>query len=694
MIINIKNCNSIIDAKINIIENKLNIKYGINGTGKTTISKAISYSLEEDKQKLITLTPFTNDNNDLTPEVEIEDGIVKNVLVFNESYIEQFVYKEDELLQNSYEILIKDEVCKNIEVEIENLLSSIKQSFENDERLQKVIDDFEELNKKFKTSKNGLSKSSIGYKAVKNGNKIDNVPQELQCYSSFLVSDKNIEWIDWQIKGKSFIENNDICPFCANEIKENKKTIELVSENYSAKEVDNLKKILETIENLKHYFNNESLKQLNKILRNSEDLSASDENFLFKISCDIGVFLENLNNIKKIYSLIENSNEPIKKKLSKLKIDIRNYDNLNSDETNEIIKHLNDQLEELENKSSELEGKINKHKRRINKNIQKNQNDINEFLQKAGYKYQVFIEDNKLKLKYIGVEQNINNADQYLSYGEKNAFALVLFMCQAVSEKCDLVILDDPISSFDKNKKYAIIDMLFNSKNKNNNLFKKTVLMLTHDLDPIIDILKIKHDYFNEFANANFLKNNDGKLFEFEIKKENLKSFVSICDEVICSNKNILIKLAYLRRYYELINNSGCYHIISELLHGRSRGEFKNKNIKEEDIDNAIQEVTRKVNEFNYENILQLIQDKDYLIKLYNEEENSYFKVALFRILHEHHNSLSNSRNEVFIKFINEVYHLENETLYQLSHCNYELIPNYIVNECDLFVKELEEKES
>lgn len=694
MIINIKNCNSIIDAKINIIENKLNIKYGINGTGKTTISKAISYSLEEDKQKLITLTPFTNDNNDLTPEVEIEDGIVKNVLVFNESYIEQFVYKEDELLQNSYEILIKDEVCKNIEVEIENLLSSIKQSFENDERLQKVIDDFEELNKKFKISKNGLSKSSIGYKVVKNGNKIDNIPQELQCYSSFLVSDKNIEWIDWQIKGKSFIENNDICPFCANEIKENKKTIELVSENYSAKEVDNLKKILETIENLKYYFHNESLKRLNEILRKSEDLSIGDENFLFKISCDIGVFLENLNNIKKIYSLIENSNEPIEDQLSNLKINIRNYDNLNSDETNEIIKHLNDQLEELKNKSSKLEGQINQHKCHINQNIEKHQNNINDFLQKAGYKYQVFIEDNKLKLKYIGVEKNINNADQYLSYGEKNAFALVLFMCQAVSEKCDLVILDDPISSFDKNKKYAIIDMLFNSKNKDNNLFKKTVLMLTHDLDPIIDILKVKCSNFHEFVNANFLKNNDGKLFEFEIKKENLKSFVSICDEVICSSKNILIKLAYLRRYYELINNSGCYHIISELLHGRSMGEFKNKNIKEEDIDNAIQEITRKVNEFNYENILNLIRKKDYLIKLYNEEENSYFKVALFRILHEHHNSLSNSRNEVFIKFINEVYHLENETLYQLSHCNYELIPNYIVNECDLFVKELQEKES
>ncbi|EAL8882645.1 hypothetical protein ACV2OF_000997 [Campylobacter jejuni] len=384
MIVNIKNCNSIIDAKIKIIENKLNIKYGINGTGKTTISKAISYSLEEDKQKLITLMPFTNDNNNLTPEVKIEDGIVKKVLVFNESYIEQFVYREDELLQNSYEILIKDEVCKNTEIEIEILLSSIKQSFENDERLQKVIDDFEELNKKFKPSKNGLSKSSIGYKAVKNGNKIDNIPQELQCYSSFLTSDKNIEWIDWQIKGKGFIENNDICPFCANEIKENKKTIELVSENYSAKEVDNLKKILETIENLKYYFHNESLKRLNEILRKSEDLSVGDENFLSKISCDIGMFLENLNNIKKIYSLIENSNEPIKKQLSKLKIDIQNYDNLNSDKTNEIIKHLNDQLEELENKSSELEGKINKHKQHINKNIKNTKIALMIFYKKQG----------------------------------------------------------------------------------------------------------------------------------------------------------------------------------------------------------------------------------------------------------------------------------------------------------------------
>jgi len=55
----------------------------------------------------------------------------------------------------------------------------------------------------------------------------------------------------------------------------------------------------------------------------------------------------------------------------------------------------------------------------------------------------------------------IDNAKDSLSFGERNAFALVLFMFDAIKENADLIILDDPISSFDKNKKYAIMNMLF-----------------------------------------------------------------------------------------------------------------------------------------------------------------------------------------------------------------------------------------
>ena len=41
MFIDIKNCNNIDNAKIEIKENRLNIKYAINGIGKSTISSAI-----------------------------------------------------------------------------------------------------------------------------------------------------------------------------------------------------------------------------------------------------------------------------------------------------------------------------------------------------------------------------------------------------------------------------------------------------------------------------------------------------------------------------------------------------------------------------------------------------------------------------------------------------------------------------
>jgi len=39
--VEVKNCNSILTGNIKVEEGKLNIKYGINGTGKTTIAKAI-----------------------------------------------------------------------------------------------------------------------------------------------------------------------------------------------------------------------------------------------------------------------------------------------------------------------------------------------------------------------------------------------------------------------------------------------------------------------------------------------------------------------------------------------------------------------------------------------------------------------------------------------------------------------------
>lgn len=45
--IEIKNCNNVDNAKIALEAGVLNIKYGINGTGKSTIAKALQFSVKD-----------------------------------------------------------------------------------------------------------------------------------------------------------------------------------------------------------------------------------------------------------------------------------------------------------------------------------------------------------------------------------------------------------------------------------------------------------------------------------------------------------------------------------------------------------------------------------------------------------------------------------------------------------------------
>lgn len=48
MFVDISNCNNIYQGRISIVEGALNIKYAINGTGKSTIVKALSANIVQD----------------------------------------------------------------------------------------------------------------------------------------------------------------------------------------------------------------------------------------------------------------------------------------------------------------------------------------------------------------------------------------------------------------------------------------------------------------------------------------------------------------------------------------------------------------------------------------------------------------------------------------------------------------------
>lgn len=696
MELTITNCNNIDSGKIEITNNKLNIKFGINGTGKSTITRAIKHVIDS-PQLLTELIPFKHRQSEIkvVPEITINEEI-KSVLIFNEEYLNQFLFKEDELISNSYEIFINTPEYKNSTEQIEQLLSEIKKVFSENEDLNKTISDFENLSKSFATTQTGLSKSSALYKGLKEGNKIQHIPDSLKGYSK-LIKDKNcVKWLDWQNNGEQFLEISDDCPYCTSPTTENKETIKSVSTFYDKNVIKNFTVIIEALKNLGEYFSENANLTLQTITEKQTGLEESEMNYIVAVKQQIDDLLLKLKALKEISSVSFSEDEKVEEKLKNLKINIELFDRFKAEKTTSIIESLNNSLDTVLEKVGQLQGEINKQKRLVKILIEKHRKSINSFLTNAGYKYTVEIENDnsnnyKLLLRHIESDGIINGGKQHLSFGEKNAFSLVLFMYEALYKKPDLIVLDDPISSFDKSKKYAIMHMLFRGKS-GECLLNKSVLMLTHDLDPVIDTVKILKE-FNNLCEANFLTTKKGILTETRIKKQNLLSFAQICKRALDSNLDEIIKLIYLRRHFEIIDDLGNeYQILSNLFHKRKREECKDQRkeigddlMSESDFNSGVAKIIELIPSFDYVTILAKLEDLEALKTLYSEVENNYAKLNIFRLIYDEKLTEIPS---VLRKFINETFHIENELICQLDPNEYDLIPDFILEECDKFISE------
>lgn len=93
----IENCNNISKGVISLEEEKLNIRYGMNGTGKSTLSTAIS--LFSQGKPMDDLKPFGSDD-EIIPTISI-DGDIQGVRVFNEEFVNNMVFKESMLKDKS-----------------------------------------------------------------------------------------------------------------------------------------------------------------------------------------------------------------------------------------------------------------------------------------------------------------------------------------------------------------------------------------------------------------------------------------------------------------------------------------------------------------------------------------------------------------------------------------------------------------
>lgn len=688
MKLEIRNCNNIDSGKINIEKNRLNIKYAMNGTGKSTIARAIELHLRGDGS-IKELMPFKlqeSEAKDQEPQIVGLDEI-NSISIFNDTYISQFVFKQDEVLANSFEIFVKTADYESHINTIEGLITNIKETFRNSEEIDQVISDLATLIESFGKSKSGYSEAGALAKGIGKGNKVSNIPAGLESYTVYLQSSQNAKWLKWLMDGNTYLSMSDNCPYCTSPTKDKKDVITKVSKEFDAKSIEHLNKIIAVLESLGKYFSKDANDNLSELAKNVKGLSKEQLAYLLRIKEQAVLLRSTMLDLKGMTYFSMKDSAKVSEFIIKLKIDLKYLPDLDSTSTRELVNRINKSLEDVESRVGVLQGEIAKQTQLITKTIEENKGDINLFLKTAGYKYYVDLEyaneSYKMRLRHNDFSKPVESGNQHLSYGEKNAFSLILFMYECLSKKPDMVILDDPISSFDRNKKYAVMDMLFRG---HRSLRDKTVLMMTHDLEPIIDVIYALHRRFQPSPVAAFLNINAGEVIEKPIAKEDLSTFGKICDDNIQDSKNDVAKLVYLRRYFEVQNNKGLpYELLSNLLHKRA-SPFKREDDKEipltvEEIENGTGEIKNKMPSFDYAQLFKAISDKSYLMKAYSEAENNYEKLQIFRVL-----QVGSPANDVVQKFINETFHIENEYIMQLNPRKYELVPSFIIDECNQIV--------
>ena len=698
----IKNCNNIKETSIIIEEGNLNIKFAINGTGKSTIAKAL---LKKDED-LSLLKPFGKEE---IPYIECNPNI-DNVELFDSDFVNKVVFNGSNVIENAFEVFIKSDKYDEQRNNINILLHELKQKIIGNEELNKLNEQLIKLSSKinYKKEKNTIDSRGM-YSSIKTDKNIFNIPKELNKYSLFLSDkEKNILWSEWKNKGKTY-DYGEICPYCAEKFSgDHEKENEAFNSYYSKANVSNLTEFSNIIDNTKTYLNTDNFKKIEKCIK--ENIPNTDKDLIFTKFMSEATYLK-----EKIYNITTFDSYKVEKSdisnlsniLLDLKISTNDLEYFNNENLIKSIDIINSSITEMLGKISDLQKEIGKMNSLVISKMSCCKKEINSFLKLAGFNYEFDIvkdgdEKNSITvLKYVNSDNEkiqVSDIEKHLSWGEKNAFALVLFMYYALSKNPNLIILDDPISSFDGNKKYAIINRLFcNKGDYEDSFYNKTVLMLTHDFEPIIDF-GINHKPTKE-TNMWYLKNNNGIIQEqkINVSSDVLSTIKFYYNESINEDNNIISRICFLRKYLKHISTKknseeNAYNILSSIIHGdnlrKKIDDEQYEDLSVDEIKNGEEWIKQFIKTFDSNKILRDNINNKYILDSYKTETNNYIKIQLFRVYLEssgNRNKLK-ERNSIVLKYIDEIYHIENDYIFSLDLIKFDIIPDFIINSIDEFM--------
>ena len=315
-------------------DNKVLIIYGSNGRGKSTIKDLFQ------KEKL---------EKKFGCESENQSNTLYNVfgnnkfLVFDEKFVDQFVYFNNSLQQNSMKIIMKTDYINELYNEKSHVNDIVNMILDTTNKYLSVIESFNSiLNIKSNTGTITTAKKRFATTFIEG-----NLPYKYD--DLFEISDDNHR--KWWYEGLSIYKDNklDSCPWCKTNID---------SVNGDLKEqidsVDNTKRIdaklfsdkVEKVSNLSTIMNNTLV---NEEVKNIISQLISEIN----VSVDQNVEEKILADMESLYSLLTNDNEIFNEIKAKVKILDNILEMQDIDLINNIVKlkffSITEEISELSN---------------------------------------------------------------------------------------------------------------------------------------------------------------------------------------------------------------------------------------------------------------------------------------------------------------------------------------------------------
>ncbi|MCA2735095.1 MAG: AAA family ATPase [Microcystis sp. M090S1] len=613
------------------------------------------------------------------------------------------LFQESEVIKNAFDVFIKTPQYDEHEQSVSERLRDIRTYTQTNDVLTKIISVGKSVLSKFTlTNSSDLKKAGL-LKSLISVDSIFELPDDIKKFQPLMDKEYSIEWTGWKNEGFKY-DDLCICPFCTNNLDENHEIEKkLFVSSYTKSNIKNIKEMISYFDDVREYMDEGKSENLYSCIKNTKD----EETIILWIKrfrADLEFLVKKVENVLKFnsFNIKREDISTLDEKIKELKIDFLVLEIFNNAKVKEVIDSINSQLELILNDILLLKRDIGQLKGLINSATEKATQDINEFLYMSGVNYRLEIsvesENNtKTTLKYVAQNEDENivqvqNIKSHLSWGERNAFALVLFMHHAISKNPSIIVLDDPISSFDSNKKYAIINRLFVNEPNRKSFFKKTVLMLTHDFQPVIDFI-VNNKPNSAYVKASFLKNSKGIITETPITQDDIKALpILLVENSKDESLNKVHRIVSLRKFLEISPQSEpqklAYNLLSCLLHGNQTPTYRDETvILPTDVTSGELLIKGYIADFNYTQYVNEVFNKNSLIQLFISENNMYFRLQVFRTLVVIMNLKSKITNDPLMKYIDEQFHVENDYICSLNFDKYNTVPDFVIPECIKFLQ-------